>query len=75
MLLVKFLIGAAIPDMPDWVKVEMAKLEHGRREMERGLGVTPPSLGGSMDTMDTEEKGVQTNREIEEDADVSGSSR
>lgn len=31
-LLVKYLIHAAIPDIPGWVAEEMAKLEYQRRE-------------------------------------------
>jgi len=74
MLLLKVLISAAIPDVPSWVCVEMAKLEHRRREAERNAGITGPPMCGSI-SLDTEERGVQTNMEVENDADVSASSR
>ena len=35
MLLLKFLISAAIPDMPHHVEQELARIEYRRREVER----------------------------------------
>ena len=35
MLLLKLLISAAIPDIPQHVALELAKVEHKRREVER----------------------------------------
>ena len=36
MLLAKLLLSAAIPDIPQWVAHEMAKVEHKRRQVEAG---------------------------------------
>ena len=35
MLLLKLLISAAIPDIPQHVALELAKVEHNRREVDR----------------------------------------
>ncbi|XP_075216238.1 anoctamin 8 white walker [Lycorma delicatula] len=46
MLILRFLVTSAIPDLPDWVATEMAKVEFARREAVRRLSTTatpPPS--------------------------------
>lgn len=46
MLVIRFLISCAIPDKPDWVATEMAKVEFARREAVNRLSsttTTPPS--------------------------------
>lgn len=48
-LLVKYLIHAAIPDIPGWVAEEMAKLEYQRREAFKvqGWGLADAVSGGN----------------------------
>lgn len=48
MLILRLLVTCAIPDLPDWVATEMAKVEFARREAVRRLSTTatctpPPS--------------------------------
>ncbi|XP_067003783.2 anoctamin-10 [Anabrus simplex] len=43
MLIVRFVISCAIPDVPDWVATEMAKVEFSRREACRRLSSTTAS--------------------------------
>lgn len=46
MLLIRFLISCLIPDKPDWVATEMAKVEFARREAVNRISsatTTPPS--------------------------------
>lgn len=48
MLLIRFLISCLIPDKPQWVATEMAKVEFARREAVNRLSsatTTPPSSG------------------------------
>lgn len=66
MLLAKLLLSAAIPDVPDWVAQEMAKVEHRRRQVEATHRSS--SLGSSMET---EEKGVQVDGSKEESHNLS----
>lgn len=40
MLVMRFLITSAIPDLPKWVAIEMAKVEFARREALRRLSST-----------------------------------
>ncbi len=40
MLLVRFLISCLIPDKPDWVATEMAKVEFARREAANRVSST-----------------------------------
>nr|CAI5824442.1 unnamed protein product [Callosobruchus analis] len=42
MLVIRFIITCAIPDIPGWLATEMAKMEWARREAIRGSN-TPPS--------------------------------
>lgn len=44
MLMIRFLISCAIPDLPEWVATEMAKTEFARREATRlsFANTTPP---------------------------------
>ncbi|VEN36989.1 unnamed protein product [Callosobruchus maculatus] len=42
MLVIRFIITCAIPDIPGWLATEMAKMEWARREAIRGTN-TPPS--------------------------------
>ena len=41
MLAIRFIIICAIPDIPNWVATEMAKVEFLRREAVRRLSTTP----------------------------------
>ena len=45
MLILRLLVTCAIPDLPEWVATEMAKVEFARREAVRRLSAntTPPS--------------------------------
>ncbi|XP_047117535.1 anoctamin-8 [Schistocerca piceifrons] len=43
MLILRFLISCAIPDVPEWVATEMAKVEFARREACRRLSSTTAS--------------------------------
>lgn len=48
MLLIRFLISCLIPDKPNWVATEMAKVEFARREAVNRISsatTTPPSSG------------------------------
>lgn len=50
MLILRFLVTSAIPDLPDWVATEMAKVEFARREAVRRLSSTatpPPSAANT----------------------------
>jgi anoctamin-8 len=45
MLLVRLIVKVAIPDLPDWVATEMAKVEFARREAMRKFScTTTPSV-------------------------------
>ena len=91
MLALKMGIAYAIPDTPVWVEKEMAKIEYKRRELEKSVAVSnssfgssPPTPAGSLaNSMDTEERAVQTEdattaarwpQESLDEADVSESS-
>lgn len=41
MLIIRFLITCAIPDIPGWLAAEMAKIEYARREASRVKNTTP----------------------------------
>lgn len=41
MLIIRFVIVCAIPDMPSWIATEMAKVEFARREAVSRLSSTP----------------------------------
>nr|CAD7194174.1 unnamed protein product [Timema douglasi] len=43
MLTLRFIISCAIPDLPEWVATEMAKVEFSRREAHRRLSSTTTS--------------------------------
>lgn len=43
MLVLRFLISCIIPDVPEWVATEMAKVEFARREACRRLSSTTAS--------------------------------
>lgn len=44
MLIIRFIITCAIPDIPSWLATEMAKIEWARREASR-LNATPTATG------------------------------
>ena len=44
MLAMKGLIAYAIPDTPQWVATEMAKIEYKRREIEKSSNLSQPSF-------------------------------
>lgn len=48
MLILRLLITCAIPDLPDWVATEMAKVEFARREAVRRLSSTTTPLQSDM---------------------------
>lgn len=50
MLTLRFIISCAIPDLPEWVATEMAKVEFARREAWRRLSSTTPNSGGFQGT-------------------------
>lgn len=41
MLVIRFIITCAIPDIPGWLATEMAKIEWARREASRISNATP----------------------------------
>lgn len=41
MLIIRFIITCAIPDIPGWLAAEMAKIEFARREASRTKNATP----------------------------------
>lgn len=41
MLVIRFIITCAIPDIPGWLAAEMAKIEFARREASRTKNATP----------------------------------
>lgn len=43
MLVIRFVITCAIPDIPGWLATEMAKIEWARREASRSANTTTPS--------------------------------
>lgn len=54
MLLIRFLVSCIIPDQPDWVATEMAKVEFARREAVNRLSsatTTPPSSATAVVTI------------------------
>ena len=53
MLLVKALIALAIPDVPQWVAEEMAKIEFERREVHKSV------TGGGQSSFDLEQEPEQ----------------
>ena len=56
MLVLKYWIAFAIPDIPSWVATEMAKIEWRRRETEK----LSHSHFNPSTSLDTVEKSVQT---------------
>lgn len=48
MLSLRFIITCAIPDLPEWVATEMAKVEFSRREACRRLSSTTASPATSV---------------------------
>ena len=65
MLALKMGIAYAIPDTPAWVEKEMAKIEYRRRELEKSIGgstcsSTASPIGSYNNSMDTEDRGIQT---------------
>ena len=61
LLFVKVCIAYAIPDMPNWVATEMAKIEYRRRQLEKRSFSISGSFAGSLDT---EDRGIQTESPI-----------
>ena len=57
MLMLKYWIAFAIPDIPSWVATEMAKIEWRRRETEKLSHALHLTASTSLDTV---EKSVQT---------------
>ena len=59
MLVLKYWIAFAIPDIPSWVAMEMAKIEWRRRETEK-LSTSQPFQFTPSTSLDTVEKSIQT---------------
>lgn len=71
MLLIRFLISCLIPDKPQWVATEMAKVEFARREAVNRISsatTTPPSSGTAVTIAAGNDRnfGIQENIFVEE---------
>lgn len=54
MLFLKVAIAYAIPDTPQWVATEMAKIEYKRREIEKATAFVPPFSAGASESSSVE---------------------
>uniref|UniRef100_A0A1B6E559 Anoctamin n=1 Tax=Clastoptera arizonana TaxID=38151 RepID=A0A1B6E559_9HEMI len=59
MLILRFLITCAIPDIPDWVATEMAKVEFARREAVSRLSSTTTPLQNDLPLPPSSDSGTE----------------